>query len=157
MNCTSSIQDLPSGHRKRSIYTAHKRRLTRSPIQGSFGPSQGQEASFLQVLCGQVAGDGGRPHTLLPHQVTVFKECWGRGKNVNSSLPENSPEDKLNSHCPAPQEAFQALLVCHGDLIKTAQGSVVRGTGLNTGHAVPWVSASSPANCQKFQPVNFSK
>ena len=51
-----------------------KQRLTRCPIQGGPGPRQSQEASFLEVLGGQVAGDGGGPHALLPHQVTVFKE-----------------------------------------------------------------------------------
>lgn len=91
-------------------------------------------------------------HILCFHIKSQFLKSAGKRekKNVNSSLPENNSEDKLNSHCPAPQEACQALLVYHGDLIKTAQGSVVRGTGLNTGHAVPWVSASSAANCQNF-------
>lgn len=32
------------------------------------------------MLGGQVAGDGGRPHALLPHEVTVFKESWEGGK-----------------------------------------------------------------------------
>lgn len=49
-------------------------RLTRGPIQGSLGSGQGQEASVLEMLGGQVAGDGGCPDALLPHQVTVLKE-----------------------------------------------------------------------------------
>lgn len=90
-------------------------------------------------------------HILCFHIKSQFLKSAGeRAKHVNSSLPENNPENKLNSHCPAPQEARQALLVYHRDLTKTAQGSLARGTGLNTGHAVPWVSASSPANCQNF-------
>lgn len=74
-----------------------KWRLTRSPIQSSLGTSQGQEASFLEVLGGQVAGDGRRPHALLPHQVTVFKESWvEKEKHVSSASAGKTVEGELH-------------------------------------------------------------
>lgn len=49
-------------------------RLTGSAVQRGLGARQGQEAPFLEVLGGQVAGDGGRPQALLPHEVAVLEE-----------------------------------------------------------------------------------
>lgn len=47
-------------------------RLTSGAWQGCFGTSQCQQSALFQVQGGQVAGDSGGPHTLLPHQICIF-------------------------------------------------------------------------------------
>lgn len=46
--------------------------LTPGARQSCFGAGQSQQTAFLQVQSSEVAGDGGGPHTLLPHQICVF-------------------------------------------------------------------------------------
>ena len=113
----------PSLQQENYSHCTHgKWRLTRSPIQGSFGPSQGQEASFLQVLCGQVAGDSGCPHTLLPHHVTVFKKRWGIGqkkKNIYIYIyilgfhVKRRTQKASSTHTTCTTGSLQSLLVNH--------------------------------------------